>query len=167
MAETGTPRRRGKNVAETVKDLAWPIAEELGFFIWDVEFVKEGARKILRITIDNEEGINIEDCERMHRAIDPLLDEADPIDVAYHLEVSSPGLERELKTEEHLSLCLGWPVEVRLYAPLDGAKSYTGELGECDAEGNLTLLLDPDGTPKIFPRASVATIRTTYDFDAE
>ena len=154
-------------VVTAVRAIAAPLAESLGYLLWDVEFVKEGSEMYLRITIDSEEGITIEDCERMHRAIDPLLDEADPIDVAYHLEVSSPGLERELKTEEHLSLCLGWPVEVRLYAPLDGAKSYTGELGECDAEGNLTLLLDPDGTPKIFPRASVATIRTTYDFDAE
>ena len=154
-------------VVTAVRAIAAPLAERLGYLLWDVEFVKEGTEMYLRITIDSDEGITIEDCEKMHRAIDPLLDEADPIDVAYHLEVSSPGLERELKTDEHLSLCLGWPVEVRLYAPLDGAKSFTGELAETDAENNIVLLCDPDGRPKSFPRASVAMIRTTYDFDQE
>lgn len=153
-------------VVTAVRAIALPLAEELGYLLWDVEFVKEGTEMYLRITIDREEGITIEDCERMHRAIDPLLDEADPIDVAYHLEVSSPGLERELRTEEHLYYCLGWQVELRLYAPIDGAKVFTGELGECTAD-TVILLCDPDGTPKEFPRASVAALRTRYDFDAE
>ena len=88
---------KNNSVAETVRTLAEPIAEELGVWIWDVEFVKEGARRVLRITIDSEEGVGIDDCEKLHRAIDPLLDEADPIEEQYYLEVCSPGLERELK----------------------------------------------------------------------
>ena len=114
MNEKGNVRRPGKGVASTVKALAETIGDELGYFIWDVEYVKEGARRILRITIDNEEGITIEDCEKFHRAIDPVLDEADPIVEAYYLEVSSPGIERELKNEMHIAACEGWQVEVKL-----------------------------------------------------
>ena len=108
MNEKNFPR---KNVAGTVKALVEPVAEELGYFIWDVEFVKEGGKKILRVTIDNEEGITIEDCEKFHRGIDPILDEADPIPEAYILEVSSPGIERDLKCDEHIMACVDWDVE--------------------------------------------------------
>ena len=92
-------------VTELVAQFAKPVVESHGCELWDVEYVKEGARKILRITIDSEEGVNIEHCEQMHRAMDPILDEADPIEEAYYLEVSSPGIERELKTEEHIFAC--------------------------------------------------------------
>ena len=167
MAENNAPKRRGgKSVAETVKELAAPIADELGYFIWDVEFVKEGARRILRITIDNEEGITVDDCEKMHRAIDPLLDEADPISEAYHLEISSPGIERELKNDMQIYACEGWDVEVRLYAPVDGAKSYLGVLEEPDEEGNI-IITSKDGTQKKFARGAVASLRTYYDFSKD
>jgi ribosome maturation factor RimP len=111
--------------------LAEPVAESLGYFIWDVEYVKEGARQILRITIDTEadEGITIEDCEKMHRAIDPVLDEADPIESAYYLEVSSPGIERELKYDFHFLACEDWDVEVKLYAPDEkGRKKFRARI---------------------------------------
>ncbi|MBR3996984.1 MAG: ribosome maturation factor RimP, partial [Clostridia bacterium] len=77
--------KQKKNIAETVRELAQPLADEFGYFLWDVEYVREGADMILRITIDSdsETGITIEDCEKMHRAIDPVLDEADPIEEAY------------------------------------------------------------------------------------
>jgi len=101
---------KNASVAEVVRALAEPVAEEIGCWVWDVEFVKEGARRILRITIDSEEGITIDDCEKMHRAIDPILDEADPLEAQYYLEVSSPGVERELRTEEHVIGCEGWDV---------------------------------------------------------
>ena len=80
-----------KNIAETVREGIKPVADELGLAIWDVEFLKEGARRILRVTIDHEDGITIEDCERMHRAIDPVLDEIDPIDTAYDLDILFSG----------------------------------------------------------------------------
>jgi ribosome maturation factor RimP len=162
MAENTNPKRRaGKSVAEAVKDLATPIAETLGYFIWDVEYVKEGARRILRITIDNEEGITVDDCEKMHRAIDPVLDEADPIEEAYYLEVSSPGIERDLKNEMHLYACEGWQVEVKLYAPQNGSKLFRGVLCECP-EGKIVI---KNGDEEIvFESSAVAKISTVFDF---
>ena len=153
---------KNTSVAQTVRALAEPVAESLGCWVWDVEFVKEGARKILRITIDAEEGITIEDCEKMHRAIDPILDEADPIEEQYYLEVSSPGVERELKTEEHVLACEGWDVEVRLYAPLNGAKTYRGVLLEPAEDG--AIRIDAQGTEMSFPRSTVAKLMTYFEF---
>ena len=146
-----------------VKRIAEPLAEELGYFLWDVEYVKEGADMYLRITIDSEEGITIEDCEKMHRAIDPLLDEADPIEDAYHLEISSPGIERDLKNDMQINACEGWDVEVRLYAPIDGAKSHLGVLVGTDENGDV--VIDCNGTHKTFARASVASLKTQYNFE--
>ena len=151
-----------KNVASVVRELARPIAQEMGYYIWDVEFVKEGADKYLRITLDNEDGITIEDCEKFHRAIDPVLDEIDPISEAYILEVSSPGIERELKYPEHIDACEGWNVEVRLYAPKNGAKSYRGELNGYDDDGNVVITA---GDEKLsFKPDEIAKISTYYDF---
>ena len=152
----------GKNVASVVREIVTPVADEMGFFIWDVEFVKEGADKYLRITLDNEEGININDCEAFHRAIDPLLDEADPISEAYILEVSSPGIERELKYPEHIDACEGWDVEVKLYAPKNGTKQFRGVLVGYDGEGNIVI---ENGEERIsFKPEEVAKISTYFDF---
>ena len=152
-----------KNIAGAVRAFAEPLAEELGYFIWDVEFVKEGARRILRITIDSEEGITIEDCEKFHRAIDPILDEKDPIEEAYYLEVSSPGIERELKNGMHIAACEGWQVEVKLYAPIDGTKVFRGELCQCP-DGYIVIMTD--GVERRFESSAVAKIATVYEFDA-
>ena len=153
---------KNPSIAEKVSLIAEPLAEEFGYFLWDVEYVKEGGRKILRITIDSEEGITIDDCEKMHRALDPLLDEADPIEEAYYLEVSSPGIERELKYDMHIEACEGWDVEVKLYAPLDGAKSFRGKLLELGENGEIRI--DAAGKELSFPRASVAKLQTYYQF---
>ena len=152
-------------VVGAVKKIAEPLAAELGYVLWDVEYEKQGADMYLRITIDSDEGITIDDCEKMHRAIDPLLDEADPIEDAYHLEVSSPGIERELKNDMHIAACVGWDVEVRLYAPIDGTKSFSGTLEEPDGDGNIRITCAPDGAVRTFARASVAMLRTKFDFD--
>ena len=152
-------------IVGAVKRIAEPLAEELGYVLWDVEYEKQGADMYLRITIDSEEGITIDDCERMHRAIDPLLDEADPIEDAYHLEVSSPGIERDLKNDMHINACIGWDVEVRLYAPIDGAKSYSGRLEGLHENGDVCILCAQSGEERTFARASVAMLRTKYDFD--
>ena len=112
-----------QNVAGVVEALLTPVVEELGYRLWDVEFRKVGADPTLTITIDSDDGITIEDCEKFHRAIDPLLDEADPISEAYHLEVSSPGIERELRTDEHIRASFGEKVEVKLFTQQDGRKS--------------------------------------------
>lgn len=163
MADTKRPAG-AKNIAGTVKLLAEPIAEELGYFIWDVEFVKEGARKILRITIDNEEGITVDDCEKLHRAIDPVLDEADPIEEAYYLEVSSPGIERELKNPMHLCACEGWPVEVKLYAPINNSKVFRGDLCECP-EGKI--VIRNNGEELVFEASAVAKINIVFEFGSD
>ena len=153
---------KNPSVVTVVTDLITPVADELGYFIWDVEFVKEGGKKILRVTIDNEDGITIEDCEKLHRAIDPVLDEADPIEEAYYLEVSSPGIERDLKTDMHISACEGWDVEVRLYAPVDNSKIFRGKLMELGEDGEIRI--DANGTVRQFPRAAVAKIQTYFEF---
>lgn len=154
-------KKSSKNIAATVHELIAPTAEALGLILWDVEYVKEGTEWYLRVTIDTEEGITIEDCERMHRAIDPLLDEADPIENSYRLEVSSPGLERELKNDFHLAACVGEPVEVRLFAPVDGAKVFTGVLAP--VEDDCIRIETPEGI-RAFARASVARVQTVWDF---
>lgn len=152
-----------KNIASTVRELITPIADEMGYYIWDVEFVKEGADKYLRITIDNEEGINIQDCESFHRAIDKPLDDADPIAEAYILEVSSPGIERELKCDEHIFACVDWDVEVKLYAPKDGVKQVRGVLLGLDESGE-NIAVSVNGVQTWFKKTEVAKISTYFDF---
>ena len=161
--EGDTMKKNTGGVVGTVRKIAEPLTEELGYILWDVEYVKVGADMYLRITIDSEDGITIDDCEKMHRAIDPLLDEADPIEEAYHLEISSPGIERDLKEDWQINACEGWDVEVRLYAPLDGAKSYLGVLTGLNENGDV--VVDCNGTARTFPRASVASLKTRYVFD--
>ncbi len=150
-----------KNIASRVRELAEPLADELGIWVWDVEFVKEGARKVLRITVDSEEGIGIDDCEKLHRAIDPLLDEADLIEEQYYLEVSSPGVERELKTDIHIEACEGWDVEVRLYAPRNGAKVFRGVLMPIAENGNIQINSNENIIE--FERAEIAKINTYFE----
>ena len=150
-----------KNIAAAVADMIGETVESLGCSLWDVEYVKEGADFHLRITIDKESGVTIEDCERVHRAIDPLLDEADPIESFYYLEVSSPGLERELKTEAHLAASVGETVEVRLFAPKDGAKVFCGLLLEMRDDGKVAIALSEDDE-MVFSRDEIAKISTVY-----
>lgn len=151
-----------KNIAASVRELVSPIALDMGYHIWDVEFVKEGADKYLRITLDSEEGINIEDCEKFHRAIDPVLDEADPISEAYILEVSSPGIERELKYPEHIDACEGWDVEVKLYAPRNGSKLFRGVLEGYGDGGEIVV---KQGEEQVsFKPEEIAKISTYFDF---
>ena len=152
-----------KNIAETVWQGIAPVAEQLGLTIWDVEFVKEGAKRILRVTIDHEDGITIDDCERMHRAIDPVLDELDPIETAYDLEVSSPGIERELRTDAHVDACIGERVEVRFFAPFEGQKTMEGVLCGREEESN-AILLEVNGERRVLPRASIAKMQTVFEF---
>lgn len=151
-----------KNTAQTVWDLALPVANELGLMLWDVEFVKEGARRVLRITIDSEEGVTIEDCERMHRAIDPVLDEADPIETAYDLEVSSPGIERELRTNEHIECFVGELVDLRFFAPVNGQKTHRAVLMGLSEGGEV--LAEIGGETVAFARDKIAKITTVFEF---
>ncbi|HCB99832.1 MAG TPA: ribosome maturation factor [Ruminococcaceae bacterium] len=129
----------GKNVVTRVEGIAQPIAQDLGLSIWDIEYVKEGTSWILRIYIDKEEGIGVDDCEAFSRAIDKPLDEEDPISQQYFLEVSSPGIERELKKDAHFQYSLGKMLRVRMIRPLtDGRREIEGKLTSY-ADGVLTL----------------------------
>ena len=158
-------KKQGGGVTALVRAIAEPLAEEFGFFIWDVEYLREGSRWVLRITIDSEDGIDIEDCEKMHRAIDPLLDEADPIEEAYNLEISSPGIERDLKTDMQIMACEGWDVEVRLYAPIDGSKTFRGVLLGLTEEGSVAVKVgNGEDDVRIFDRQGIAKLQTVCDF---
>ncbi len=117
-----------KNVRDTVREAIEPTVAELGYRIWDIVYSKIGADYHLEITIDSDEGINIEDCEKVHRAIDPIIDEVDPIEGFYYLDVSSPGIERELRTDEHIAASIGARVLAKLFAAKDGVKSVEGTL---------------------------------------
>ncbi|MBQ7398435.1 MAG: ribosome maturation factor RimP [Clostridia bacterium] len=154
--------KKNGSVADVVTALAIPLAEQLGYSIWDVEYVREGADYYLRITIDSEEGITIDDCETFSRAIDPILDEADPITDSYHLEVSSPGLERDIKTPEHIAYCTGETVEARLFAPLQGSRVHRGVLEGMDEEGNVLLAIG-ENTLAI-PRSAISRMTTVFEF---
>ena len=158
-------KHSGGAVVTAVRAAIEPVITGLGYSIWDLEYVKEGADYFLRVTIDAPSGITIDDCETVHRAIDPVLDEADPIEGAYHLEVSSPGIERDLRTDEHFRASVGEKVEVRLFAPLDGAKVYTGTLLGLDDDKNP--ILDTGSGEKVLPRSAISAARTCFDFDAE
>ena len=150
-----------KNVQQTVAELLTPVIEGLGYRVWDVVYAKVGTEYQLEVTIDNDEGITIDDCECMHRAIDPLLDEADPIDTAYDLEVSSPGIERELRTDMHIDLSIGELVEMRFFTAIDGQKSKQGILtGRRDD----AVLVEIDGEERAFPRSAIAKLSTVYEF---
>ena len=155
--------KSAKNIAGVVTELLSPVIEdELGYILWDVEYVKEGSEYYLRITIDSEEGIDINDCERVHRAIDPILDEADPIESSYRLEVSSPGIERELRTEEHILSCIEWEAEARLYAQVNGSKVHRGII--TGYEDGILTLETPNGELKL-ERKNIGSLKTVFDFD--
>ena len=151
-----------KNVVATVTELVLPVALDMGIILWDVEYVKEGAKKILRITIDSEEGIDINICEKFHRTIDPMLDEADPIEESYYLEVTSPGIEREIKTDAHIEMCLGEKVELKLYAPKNGSKSFTGELVGLNDNGQVVIKINEENVE--FDKKEISKIHTVFDF---
>ena len=139
-----------------VTELARPIVEQLGCELWDVEYVSEGGQWYLRIYIDKEGGISIDDCENVSRAMDPILDEKDPITSSYIFEVSSAGLERTLKLPAHFQRFLGENVEVKLYKPLDGAKLYSGTLSAFENGG---VTLDIGGKQMTFTKEQIASVR--------
>lgn len=150
-----------KNVRETVREAVTPTVEALGYRIWDIEYSKIGADYHLEITIDADGGINIEDCERVHRAIDPILDECDPIEGFYYLEVSSPGVERELRTDAHILASIGERAELRLFAAQDGIRSFVGRLDGISEDGRILLTTD-DGIARSFSRGDVSKLKTIY-----
>ena len=143
-------------VTELVRALAQPIAAENGCSIWDVEYVREAGTWFLRVYLDKEGGVTIDDCEAVSRPLSDALDEADPIEGSYTLEVSSAGIDRVLRHPEHFTAFLGSEVEVRLYRPMEGRKDHVGLLRGYD-NGDVTVEL-PRGAVT-FPKKDVAQVR--------
>lgn len=149
------------NTEETVRSIIRPVADRLGLQLWDVRFTKEGSEYYLRVTIDKEGGVFIEDCENLSRAIDPILDEADPIPVAYFLEVSSPGLGRPLTRPEHFEAMMGREVRVHTIRPMDGQRDFTGVLTAYD--GAVTLVCG--SAERRFEKSEIAAVKLNDDAD--
>ncbi|MCL2562784.1 MAG: ribosome maturation factor RimP [Oscillospiraceae bacterium] len=143
-------------VTEAVTKLAEPIVNEAGCSLWDVEYIKEAGQWFLRVYIDKEGGIGIEDCERVSRALDAPLDELDAIPGSYTFEVSSAGAERQLKRARDFAQFIGHLVEVKLYRAVDGAKEYVGTL-TAYADGDVTI--DAAGEARQFVKNDIAMVR--------
>lgn len=152
-------KNHGNSVVNVVWELAKPIANKLGLEIWDIKFLKEGSNYYLRIFIDSENGITIDDCENMSRAIDKPLDDLDPISQNYCLEVCSPGINRELTREEHLKKSIGQKIIVRLIRPLpDGAKQLNAVLMSFNKD-DLVVSLEDNSENLCILRKNIAFIK--------
>ena len=126
-------------ITEKVEALAKPVVEEAGCELWDVEYVREAGSWYLRVFIDKEGGVSIEDCERISRKLDPILDENDPIPDSYVFEVGSAGAERELKRPSDFERYMGSEIEVKLYQPCQGKKSFVGSLDAYEVKLHVTI----------------------------
>ena len=143
-------------ITERVTALAAPEAEKLGLELWDVEYVREAGQWFLRVYIDKDGGVSINDCEALSRVLDPILDEADPIPESYVFEVSSAGAERELKRPSDFERFMGSPVEVHLYESVDGSKAFVGTLTGY-AGGTVRMLVG--SREYVFEKSRVAQVR--------
>ncbi len=143
-------------VSDTVAALALPVVEEAGCTLWDVEYVKEAGAWFLRVYIDKEGGVSIDDCEAVSRPLSDLLDEADPIEGSYTFEVSSAGADRALKKRSHFAKYLGAEVEVKLYRPREGRKELVGTLKDY-RDGDV--VLETGGGETVLTRQEIALVR--------
>lgn len=148
-------------VTEIVANIAAPVVEQLGCSLWDVEYVREGDQRILRLYLDKDGGVDITDCEAVSRAVDPLLDEADPIAESYVFEVSSAGLERALKRPSDFERFMGSMVTVKLYRPYNGLKEIPAVLTGYD-DGKVTVRFGEEDIT--FEKSQVALVRLRVEF---
>ena len=148
-------------VTEIVAKIAEPVVQAHGCQLWDVEYVREGDQRFLRIFLDKETGVDINDCEAISRAMDPLLDDADPIAESYHFEVCSAGLERALKRPADFERFMGSPIMVKLYRPRNGLKEIPGILRGY-ADGRVTAECGRETIT--FEKSEVALVRLRVEF---
>lgn len=148
-------------ITDQVAAFARPIVEQHGCSLWDVEYVREGSDYILRLCIDKEGGVDISDCEAISRAVDPILDERDPIPGSYQFEVCSAGLERALKRPEDFRRFLGSPITVKLYRPHNGPKEIPAVLRGYE-DGKLTVEAGKETIT--FEKSQVALVRLRVEF---
>ena len=144
------------NLTDKIAEIARPVVEEEGCSLWDVEYVREAGTWYLRVFIDRDGGVSIDDCERVSRRLDPILDDEDPIPDSYVFEVGSAGADRELKRPGDFEQFMGSEVEVKLYRPVDGSKHYTGTLTGYE-DGAVSLSVG-EKTLR-FPKEQVAQVR--------
>ena len=148
-------------VTDIVAKIAEPVVKANGCELWDVEYVREGDQRFLRLYLDKEGGVDINDCEAVSRAVDPLLDEADPIAESYHFEVCSAGLERALKRPSDFERFMGSAVTVKLYRPYNGMKEIPAVLRGYD-NGKVTVEAGKDTIT--FEKSQVALVRLRVEF---
>jgi len=151
-----------QNIEQTVETYLKPILDEHNFELVDVEYVKEGTNWYLRVFIDKEGGITIDDCELVSRALEKILDKEDPIKNSYILEVSSPGLDRPLKKDSDFEKYKGRIVDIKLYKPFNKKKEYSGELLEL--RDNIVYIIDEEGNQLSFNRNNIAIVRLAVIF---
>ena len=152
-----------KKITELTAELAAPAIAEQGCTLWDVEYVKEAGTWYLRILLDKEGGVDILDCEEISRKVSDLLDEADPIEGSYTLEVGSAGAERALKRPSDFQRFLGIPVLVKLYRAREGRKEFSGYLKSYDeATGDVTVTVGKQEL--VFPKQETALVRLRVEF---
>ena len=149
-------------LTDKIAEIARPVVEEEGCSLWDVEYVREAGTWYLRVFIDREGGVSIDDCERVSRRLDPILDEKDPIPESYVFEVGSAGADRELKRPRDFEQFMGSEVEVRLYRPVDGSKHYTGTL--TGYEDGAVTLIQGEKTLR-FTKEQLAQVRLYVSFN--
>ena len=148
-------------ITDQVTQFAQPIVEQFGCSLWDVEYVREGSERYLRLYIDKDGGVDIEDCEKIHRAVDPILDEKDPIAESYHFEVCSAGIERALKRPGDFQRFMDSPILVKLYRPRNGLKEFPGILRGYE-EGRVTVEAGKETIT--FEKSEVALVRLRVEF---
>ncbi len=155
-------KHKKETTAQVAERLARPVLAERGLELWDVRFEKEGGSWYLRYFIDKEDGVNIGDCEYVSRAVEKLLDEEDPIEQSYVLEVGSPGVERELTKDWHYGRYIGRTVRVKLFTAQNGRREYVGGLAAKDAE---SVTIKTDDGEIVFTKRQVAGVRLYDDYD--
>ncbi len=153
-----------KNIAGKIWDITEPVADSLGYYIWNIEYVREGADMCLKITIDSDEGVDIDDCEKFSRTIDELLDNSDVIPDQYLLEVSSPGLERDLVHDFHFEKYMGQMITLKLYKPYEGKKQIDGVL---EAKGADALVIECEGEMVTFGMKDIAKVNAYFDWASD
>lgn len=148
-------------IEEKVEKLLEEKIQELGYILYDVEYVKEGKEYFLRIYIDNENGISLDDCELVSNCIIQILDKADYIQEQYFLEVSSPGVERVLKKDKHLQNNIGVKVQVKLFKPVNKQKKYEGILQSFNQEN---IVIKTNEQELNIERQNIGQIKTIFDW---
>lgn len=159
--EAGMKDGTEMKITEQVWQFAEPLVKENGCSLWDVEYVREGGEWFLRLYIDKEGGVDIDDCENVSRAVDPVLDEKDPIPESYRFEVCSAGLERQLKRPSDFERFMGEPILLKTYQPKNGTKEFPGVLTGYD---NGAVTVDMNGTSLRFEKAEIALVRLRVEF---